>query len=83
MWDTAQKATGLKSNTEPSAPGSHAHSFTGATFTVTPGVGESLVAYILASNCDPPREIIPSLAWPSVDPVAEVPQNLGSTAFAY
>jgi len=58
VWDTAQKATGLKSNTEPSAPGSHAHSFTGATFTVTPGVGESLVAYILASNCDPPREIM-------------------------
>ena len=58
VWDTSNKATGLKSNTEPSVPGSHAHSFTGARTTITPGVGDSLVAYILPSSCDPPREIM-------------------------
>ena len=61
VWDTNKKVTGLKSNTEPGAPGNHAHSFIGATSAMNPGVHENLVAYILASNCDPPREIM--LEW--------------------
>ena len=55
-WDTAQKASGTHSS-----PVTTSNSFTGATQTITPGVGDKLFAYVLIDPCSPPWEIM--LQW--------------------
>jgi YD repeat-containing protein len=60
-WDTAQKASGTQSHTEPRADGTHQHLFTGATQTLTIATGEKLFGYVLLNPCDPPDEVM--LGW--------------------
>ena len=64
-WDTVQKASGTQSNTEPPAAGIHTHSFGGSNpgFYVT--ATDKLVAYVLISSCEPPKEIL--LQWSADD----------------
>jgi RHS repeat-associated protein len=59
-WATSQKASGTRSSThtiDPMWPRSE-HYFSGATQTITPGVGDKLVAYVLLDPCAPPQEVM-------------------------
>ncbi|GEM_PF-3106497 len=59
-WDTTQKASGTQSNTEPAQASIHQHYFyNGAALSI--GQNDKLVAYVLLSTCDTPREIM--LQW--------------------
>lgn len=60
-WDTAQAASGSQSLKVANAAGAHGATLSGATATLTPNTGEHLVAYLLLSDCTPPREIV--LSW--------------------
>lgn len=66
VWDTAQKASGSQSSTQPSQAGIHQHYFDSAPAPFTVGVNDALVAYVLLDPCDPPQEVM--LQW--WDPVA-------------
>jgi hypothetical protein len=59
-WDTTQKASGTRSNTEPSQPGIHQHYFYNAS-PLTVGQSDKLVCYVLLNPCDTPQEIM--LQW--------------------
>jgi hypothetical protein len=61
MWDTAQKASGSQSNTEPVQAGLHQHYFQDATQTMSVGQNDKLVCYVLIDPCDQPQEIM--LQW--------------------
>jgi hypothetical protein len=58
-WDSAQKASGAQSNTDPAVPGVHWHladNLWSSNFQV--GSTDNLVAYVLLDPCDPPQEIM-------------------------
>jgi hypothetical protein len=67
-WDTAQKASGTQSHTEPAATGNHTHGFGNAwseAFYVP--ATDKLICYVLIDPCDPPREIM--IQWDSPESV--------------
>ena len=60
-WDTGQVASGKKSHTDGAVAGEHQHSFTNTTAPLVVNAGDRLVAYVMISPCNPPREIM--LEW--------------------
>ena len=65
VWDTSQKASGMKSHTEPSATWIHGHGFDSANPGLPVPSGEKLIAYVLINPCDTPREIM--IEWATSD----------------
>jgi RHS repeat-associated protein len=57
QWDTAQRASGTQSHTEPMIAGRQDRYFQCAT-PMPVGVGEKLVSYVLMSPCHPTRELM-------------------------
>jgi hypothetical protein len=64
-WDTAQKASGSQSHTEPSSAGMHQHYFYSAPQPLVVAAGDKVFCYVLLDSCDPPQEVM--LQW--LDPV--------------
>lgn len=58
IWDTAQKAAGTQSSTDPRNNVGHYHRFEGATTPFPIETGDTLVAYVLLDPCDPPGEVM-------------------------
>jgi hypothetical protein len=61
VWDTAQKASGTRSSTQPSQAGIHQHFFDSSPTPLVVGANDTLVAYVLLDPCDPPQEVM--LQW--------------------
>jgi RHS repeat-associated protein len=71
QWDPSQKAGGSQSLTRPALPGANVVAFYGATETMPLTWGESVVFYMLISECAPPSKVyarweMPNGTWKGV-----------------
>jgi len=57
-WDTSQRTSGMQSLTAGESNGFHEMLFTGATSTLAVHPSESMITYLLVSECATPREIV-------------------------